>query len=94
VVLNRDNIQKKRLVEIMTKEDFIFIEPSPSDETIMKSLSSGNSSLSSSPVYSVVFGESPDQQASIIANEVYGMNVSSFQELHTIHKKMKRGRRK
>ena len=94
VVLNRDNIQKKRIVEIMTKEDFIFIEPSPSDETIMKSLSSGNSSLSSSPAYSVVFGESPDQQASIIANEVYGMNVSSFQELHTIHKKMKRGRRK
>jgi len=94
VVLNRDNIQKKRIVEIMMKEDFIFIEPSPSDETIMKSLSSGNSSLSSSPVYSVVFGESPDQQASIIANEVYGVNVSSFQELHTIHKKMKRGRRK
>jgi hypothetical protein len=25
---------------------------------------------------------------------VYGMNVSSFKELHTIHKNMKRGRRK
>ena len=98
LVLNRDNIQKKRIVEIMTKEDFIFIEPAPSDETIMKSLSSGNSSLSSSPVYSIGFGvsvESPDQQASIIANEVYGMNgVSSFKELHTMHRKMKRGRRK
>lgn len=97
LVLNRDNIQKKRIVEIMTKEDFIFIEQSPSDETIMKSLSSGNSSLSSSPVYSVGFGveSSEQQQASIIANEVYGMNdVSSFKELHTIHKNMKRGRRK
>ena len=100
LVLNRDNIQKKRIVEIMTKEDFIFIEPSPSDETIMKSLSSGNSSLSSSPVYSVGFGagvESPDQQAIIIANEVYGLNVSSFQELHILQKKMRRrneGRKK
>jgi hypothetical protein len=100
LVLNRDNIQKKRIVEIMTKEDFIFIEPSPSDETIMKSLSSGNSSLSSSPLYSVGFGagvESPDQQANIIANEVYGLNVSSFQELHILQKKMRRrndGRKK
>ena len=30
VILNSDDIHKKRIVEIMTKEDFIFIEPSPS----------------------------------------------------------------
>ena len=56
IVLNRENIQKKRIIEIMTKEDFIFIEPSPSDETIMKSLSDGKSSLTSSPVYGLGAG--------------------------------------
>jgi mRNA-degrading endonuclease HigB of HigAB toxin-antitoxin module len=92
VVLNRDNIQKKRIVEIMTKEDFIFIDASPSDESIMKSLSSGKSSLSSSsssPLYGVGV-ETPEQQAGIIAKEVYGVDVSSFKELHTMHKKSKR----
>ena len=101
IVLNRENIQKKRIIEIMTKEDFIFIDQAPSDETVMKSLSEGKSSLSVSPLYSVCVGgggggggaiESPEQQATIIAKEVYGVdNVSSFQELHTIHhKKSKR----
>lgn len=93
IVLNRENIQKKRIIEIMTKEDFIFIEPSPSDETIMKSLSDGKSSLTSSPVYGLGAGpglESPEQQATFIAKEVYGVNdVSSFRDLHTIHKKSK-----
>jgi 5'-3' exonuclease len=101
IVLNRENIQKKRIIEIMTKEDFIFIDQAPSDETVMKSLSEGKSSLSVSPLYSVCVGgggggggavESPEQQATILAKEVYGVdNVSSFQELHTIHhKKSKR----
>jgi hypothetical protein len=103
IVLNRENIQKKRIIEIMTKEDFIFIDQAPSDETVMKSLSEGKSSLSVSPLYNVCLGacgggggggavESPEQQATIIAKEVYGVdNVSSFQELHTIHhKKSKR----
>jgi hypothetical protein len=75
----------------MTKEDFIFIEQSPTDETIMKSLSDGKSELSSSPIYGIGLGvESPEQQATFIAKEVYGVNdVSSFQDLHTIHKKSK-----
>ena len=98
IVLNRENIKKKRIIEIMTKEDFIFIDQAPSDETVMKSLSEGKSSLSVSPLYSVCLGacgaavEYPEQQATIIAKEVYGVdNVSSFQELHTIHhKKSKR----
>ena len=91
IVLNRENIQRKRIIEIMTKEDFIFIEPSPSDETIMKSLSDGKSSLTSSPIYGVGAGvESPEQQATVIAKEVYGVNdVSSFQDLHSIHMKSK-----
>jgi hypothetical protein len=91
IVLNRENIQKKRIIEIMTKEDFIFIEQSPTDETIMKSLSDGKSELSSSPIYGVGLGvESPEQQATFIAKEVYGVNdVSSFKELHTIHTKSK-----
>jgi len=90
VVLNRQDIHKKRIIEIMTKEDFIFIDSSPSDETIIKSLSTGKSSLTSSPIYGICV-ESPDQQASLIAKEVYGVeDVSSFQELHTLRKKAKR----
>ena len=95
LVLNRDNIHRKRIIEIMTKEDFIFIDSSPSDEVIIQSLSSGNGSLSSSDVYGGAGGsgsmdQSLDKQANILANEVYGINVSSFQELHhTFHKKRK-----
>lgn len=48
VILNRDDIHRKRIVEIMMKEDFIFLEPSPSDEMITTSLSSGNGSMTSS----------------------------------------------
>ena len=90
VVLNRADIHKKRIVEIMMKEDFIFIESSPTDKTIIKSLSSGNGSLSSSQIYGVAGSsceDSPDTQAALLANDVYGVNVSSFQELHTFHKK-------
>lgn len=47
VILNRSDIHRKRIVEIMMKEDFIFLEPSPSDETITTSLSSGNGSITS-----------------------------------------------
>jgi hypothetical protein len=85
VVLNRENIQKTRIIEIMMKEDFIFIESSPSDEVIIQSLSSGTGSVTSSPVYGLE--QSPDKHANLIANEVYGINASSFQELHTFHKK-------
>jgi hypothetical protein len=90
VVLNRENIHKKRIIEIMTKEDFIFIDSSPSDDTIIKSLSTGKSSLTSSPLYGICV-ESPEEQATLIAKEVYGVeDVSSFQELHTLRKKIKR----
>ena len=94
LVLNRDNIHRKRIIEIMTKDDFIFIESSPRDEVIIQSLSSGNGSLSSSQVYGGGGGgteqSSLDKQANLLASEVYGINVSSFQELHhTFHKKRK-----
>jgi len=88
VVLNRDNIQRTRIVEIMMKEDFIFIESSPSDEVIIQSLSSGTGSLTSSPVYGLE--QSPDKHATLLASEVYGINASSFQELHTLHKKQEK----
>lgn len=87
VILNRENIQRKRIVEIMMKEDFIFIDPSPSDEVIIHSLSSGNGSLTSSPVYGI--DQAPDKQANVLAHEVYGINASSFDELRTFHKKRK-----
>jgi hypothetical protein len=87
VILNRNNIQRKRIVEIMMKEDFIFIEPEPSDEVIIRSLSSENGSLSSSPVYGIE--QSPDKHANFIGNQVYGVNVSSFHELHTSFSKSK-----
>jgi len=93
VVLNRADIHKQRIVEIMMKEDFIFIESSPTDKTIIKSLSSGNGSLSSSQIYGVAGSsreDSPDTQAALLANDVYGVNVSSFQELQTFHKKNRR----
>ena len=94
VVLNRADIHKQRIVEIMMKEDFIFIESSPTDKTIIKSLSSGNGSLSSSSqVYGIAGSsreDSPDTQASLLANDVYGVKVSSFQELQKFHKKNRR----
>jgi len=88
VVLNRDDIHRKRIIEIMMKEDFIFIEASPSDEVILKSLSSGTGSLTTSPVYGI--NQIPEEKhANVLASEVYGINVSSFQELHKFHKKNK-----
>jgi len=89
VILNRSDIHRKRIIEIMMKEDFIFVQSSPSDDVIIESLSSGNGSLSSSPIYGLE--QSPDNQARHIASEVYGINVGSFQELHaTFHKKKSR----
>lgn len=89
VILNRSDIHRKRIIEIMMKEDFIFIQSSPSDDAIIESLSSGNGSLSSSPIYGVE--QAPDKQASHIASEVYGITVGSFQELHAaFHKKKSR----
>jgi len=89
VVLNRENIHRKRIVEIMMKEDFIFIEPSPSDEDIIKTLSLGNGSLTTSPVYGIE--QIPEEKhANVLATEVYGINISSFKELHKFHKKKKR----
>jgi hypothetical protein len=100
LVLNRDNIHRKRIIEIMTKEDFIFIDSSPSDEVIIQSLSSGNGSLSSSDVYGGGGGggngsieQSLDKQANILANEVYGINASSFQELHHTFRKKRKNRK-
>ena len=96
VVLNRENIHRKRIIEIMMKEDFIFIEPSPSDDRIIRSLSSGNGSLTSSPVYGL--DQSPGNtntninDAKVFAKEIYGINASSFEELHKIHKKQRRGK--
>ena len=92
VVLNRENIEKKRIIEIMMKEDFIFIESSPSDEVIVHSLSSGTGSITSSPVYGLE--QSQDKHANLIANEIYGVDASSFQELHTFHKKKRRNKGK
>lgn len=90
VILNRDNIHRKRIVEIMMKEDFIFIEPSPSDDVIINSLSSGNGSLTSSPLYGMI--HPPENHANVLANEVYGIDASTFEELHKIHKKKKHTR--
>ena len=90
VVLNRENIHRKRIVEIMMKEDFIFVEPSPSDEHIIHSLSAGNGSLTSSPIYGMM--TPPENHASVLANEVYGIHASSFEELDKFHKKKKYAR--
>lgn len=123
VILNRTDIQRRRIVELMMKEDFIFIDSKPDDHMILKSLTNGGGTITSSPVYGVgvwdsastassssasvsasvsasasVSSISPplqhnineplttsvtDQEykASILANEVYGINASSIHEL-------------
>jgi hypothetical protein len=90
VILNRENIHRKRIIEIMMKEDFIFVEPSPSDEHIIHSLSAGNGSLTSSPIYGMT--TPPENHARVLANEVYGIHASSFEELDKFHKKKKHAR--
>jgi 5'-3' exonuclease len=102
VVLNRENIHKKRIVEIMTKEDFIFVDSSPSDENIITSLSTGQTTLSPSLVYNDIIyergggcgtgsGSGSASEAGIIAKEVYDIDddVSSFQELQDARIKSK-----
>ena len=87
VILNRNDIHKRRIVELMMKEDFIFIEPNLDDNKILNSLSSGHGAFTSSPIYGVGVWEmpsspSPDDQAHIIANDVYGIEAGSFDELN------------
>ena len=53
VVLNRKDINKSRIVEIMMKEDFIFIESKPDDHKIISALSRGSGTITSSPIYGV-----------------------------------------
>jgi len=72
------------------KEDFIFIEQSPSDEVIINTLSSGNGTLTSCAVYGMI--QPPENHANVLANEVYGIDASSFEELHKFHKKKKHPR--
>lgn len=101
VVLNRENIHKKRIVEIMTKEDFIFVDSSPSDDNIITSLTTGQTTLSPSQVYNDIIyargrgsgsGSGSASEAGIIAKEIYdiGDDVSSFQELQDARRIKKR----
>ena len=53
VVLNRKDVNKRRIIEIMMKEDFIFIESHPEDRKILDALSKGCGSITSSAVYGV-----------------------------------------
>ena len=99
VILNRNDIHKRRIVELMMKEDFIFIEPNPDDNKILNTLSSGHGSFTSSPVYGVGVWEmpssaSPDDQAHIIANNVYGIEAGSFDELNQKYIQITRGNKK
>lgn len=108
VILNRNDIHKRRIVELMMKEDFIFIEANTDDNKILNTLSSGHGSITTSPVYGVGLWESPpppsaqapapapapaltsgsassispDDQLHIIANNVYGIEAGSFNELN------------
>ena len=102
VILNRNDIHKRRIVELMMKEDFIFIEPNMDDNKILNTLSSGHGSITTSPVYGVGLWDSPpasalapaptgggsassispEDQFHIIANNVYGIEAGSFDELN------------
>ena len=103
VILNRNDIHKRRIVELMMKEDFIFIEPNPDDNKILNTLSSGHGSITTSPVYGVGVWESTasaptsssddehhHHQVHIIANNVYGIEAGSFDELNQKYIQMTR----
>lgn len=111
VVLNRNDVHKRRIVELMMKEDFIFIEPNIDDNKILNMLSNGHGSFTTSPIYGVGVWEttsststaspsvvvttaagagtssqsssiSSDDQVHIIANDVYGIDAGSLDELN------------
>jgi hypothetical protein len=110
VILNRNDIQKRRIVEIMMKEDFIFIEPNMDDKKILNTMSSGHGTFTTSPVYGVgvwdtptpspgsasasVSPISPDDQVQIIANNVYGIEAGSLDELNQKYIQITRDKKK
>lgn len=77
VVLNRKDINKKRIVEIMMKEDFIFIESNTDDRTIISALSSGCGSITSSPVYGVGQWETSYTSSASSASSASASSASS-----------------
>ena len=76
VVLNRKDINKRRIVEIMMKEDFIFIESNTDDRTILSALSSGSGSITSSPVYGVGQWESANTSSASSASSASPASAS------------------
>jgi hypothetical protein len=60
VVLNRTDIERRRIVELMMKEDFIFIESRPEDREILNRLSCGSGAVTSSQLYGVGAWENSD----------------------------------
>jgi len=108
VVLNRNDIQKRRIVEIMMKEDFIFIEPNIDDKKILNTMSSGHGTFTTSPVYGVGVWDTPspgsasasvspissDDQVQIIANNVYGIEAGSLDELNQKYIQITRDKKK
>jgi len=125
VVLNRNDVHKRRIVELMMKEDFIFIEPNIDDNKILNTLSSGHGSFTTSPIYGVGVWEttsststtsttsppvvvtaaaagtssqsssiSSDDQIHIIANNVYGINAGSLDELNQKYIQINRNKHK
>jgi hypothetical protein len=125
VVLNRNDVHKRRIVELMMKEDFIFIEPNIDDNKILNTLSSGHGSFTTSPIYGVGVWEttsststtsttsppvvvtaaaagtssqsssiSSDDQVHIIANNVYGINAGSLDELNQKYIQINRNKHK
>lgn len=65
VVLNRNDINKRRIVELMMKEDFIFINSNSEDNIIFNALSNGSGTITSSPVYGVGQWESKPKNSRI-----------------------------
>ena len=115
VILNRNDLHKRRIVEIMMKEDFIFIEPNMDDKRILNTMSSGHGTFTSSPVYGVGVWDTPivsasgsasasasvsvspissDDQVQIIANNVYGIEAGSLDELNQKYIQITRDRKK
>jgi len=97
VILNRNDIHKRRIVEIMMKEDFIFIEPNMDDKKILNTMSSGHGTFTSSPVYGVGVWDTPissDDQVQIIANNVYGIDAGSLDELNQKYIQITRDKKK
>ena len=90
VVLNRTDIERRRIVELMMKEDFIFIESRPQDREILNRLSCGSGAVTSSQLYGVGAWENSAGYNSHSASAASAASVSSTSTASTSYNRHRR----